>query len=56
MAKQVAVTERKNSPVIIMVPLRVRTAVEERAHEARCSISELGRRALVAYLARPTEE
>ncbi len=52
MAKRIPVEDRRTAPVIAMVPQTVRAQVERLADQARVSISEIGRRALVAYVRR----
>ena len=52
MAKRIPPEARKTAPVIVMVPVTVRARIEALADHARVSISEIGRRALLAYVTR----
>jgi hypothetical protein len=49
MAKRVSPENRKNSPVITMLPQRLREQMELLADAERVSLSEIGRRAVEQY-------
>lgn len=50
MPKKVAPQDRKQAPVISMVPNRIREQVEQIAERDGVSLSEIGRRAIEAYV------
>lgn len=50
MATKTPLEGRLKTPVITMVPLRVREQMEELAHRGKVSLSEIGRRALQEYV------
>lgn len=50
MPKKVLPSDRKTVPLIVMVPVRVREAVEELARTKRVSLSEIGRQAFTQYV------
>lgn len=50
MAKRVPLQSRLKTPVITMVPLRVREQMEKLARQGKVSLSEIGRRALKEYV------
>ncbi|MDP9178631.1 MAG: hypothetical protein M3O61_13195 [Gemmatimonadota bacterium] len=50
MAKTIRLEDRLKTPVITQVPLRVREQMEKMARQRKVSLSEIGRRALQAYV------
>jgi hypothetical protein len=50
MSKKVPLQERNTQPVITMLPLPLRKQVEKLARQGKVSLSEIGRRALTAYV------
>ena len=50
MSKKVPLEERNTQPVITMLPLPLRKQVEKLARQGKVSLSEIGRRALTAYV------
>jgi hypothetical protein len=50
MPKRVAQQDRKTSPVITMLPLRLREQLEELARRRNVSLSEIGRQAITQYV------
>jgi molybdopterin-guanine dinucleotide biosynthesis protein A len=50
MAKQVKAEDRKTAPVIAMLPMKVRLAVESLAEREKVSLSEIARRAVTQYV------
>jgi hypothetical protein len=50
MAKAIPMEDRLKTPIITQVPLRVREQMERMARQGKVSLSEIGRRALQAYV------
>jgi hypothetical protein len=50
MTKEIPLEGRLKTPVITMVPLRLRDEMEKMARRGKVSLSEIGRRALTEYV------
>ena len=56
MARATSPSEQKIAPVISMLPVKLRQAVDKLAEQGKVSRSEIGRRAIEQYVERKTRE
>ena len=56
MFKKVPRSRRNSQPVMVNTTISLRTAVEKLARQQDVSLAEIGRRALIEYVAKSTEE